>query len=63
MSQEISGLEESLRGLREEQKKIEERISQFREELLKDTERIEALEEHNNFTPQKMAKIHNTLDF
>lgn len=25
-------------------------------------ERIETLEEHNNFTPDKMSKIHNALD-
>ena len=34
----------------------------MREDLFKEVNRIDALEEHNNFTPQKMAKIHNTLD-
>jgi hypothetical protein len=37
-------------------------LSRMREQLFKEAERIDALEEHNNFTPQKMVKIHNTLD-
>ena len=41
---------------------VEGKVSRMREELFKEVERIDALEEHNNFTPQKMAKIHNTLD-
>ena len=47
---------------RTEQDKVEKSLHRLREGVLKDEERLEALEEQNNFTPQKMVKIHNMLD-
>lgn len=60
--EQLSKVLETINGYGVKNGQIEGSVTRMREELFKEMERIDALEEHNNFTPQKMAKIHNTLD-
>lgn len=62
LGEQIEGLKRALGDAREETVKADNRIGELKENVLQQVDRIDVLEEHNNFTPQKMAKIHNTLD-
>lgn len=62
MSLKLEEMGAGVAAFRVEQEKVEKGLGRLRQQLLKDSQRIDALEEHNNFTPQKMAKIHNMLD-
>lgn len=42
--------------------KLEGEVGRLKEDYERTVERVEVLEDHNKFTPDKMAKIHNTLD-
>lgn len=55
-------MEQGVEGLGAKEEQLEARCGRLREELLRETGRVDALEELNNFTPQKMVKIHDTLD-
>ena len=62
LRKKVEGVDTEMNKCKESQQQIQKGLRRLREEIMKEEERIDALEQHNNFTPQKMAKIHNMLD-